>query len=108
MDKTALTEKLIAYAPDVDIHIIPDQMYAHPVKIERRKKLVFSLLDLLKSVVALLLATSLGIIFQKLKFTEANIIMIYILSVLVISVITNHQIYGLLSSIASVFISWFF
>ena len=108
MDKTALTEKLIAYAPDVDIHIIPDQMYAHPVKIERRKKLVFNLLDLLKSVVALLLATSLGIIFQKLKFTEANIIMIYILSVLVISVITNHQIYGLLSSIASVFIFNFF
>ena len=43
-------------------------------------------------------------IFQKLEFDEANIITVFVLGVLVISVTTKHQVYSLLSSIVSVLV----
>ena len=49
-------------------------------------------------------ATLLSLGFYRLGFTEANIIMVYILGVLLTSIATSHQIYSLVSSIASVFI----
>lgn len=49
-------------------------------------------------------ATLLSLLFYRFGFTEANIIMVYILGVLLTSIATSHQIYSLVSSIASVFI----
>ncbi|MDO5396699.1 MAG: sensor histidine kinase KdpD [bacterium] len=103
--KKPLTERLIEYAPNIDIHIIPDGTSA----ISRIKKcannnIVFSMRDILKSSGLLIAATWLGLLFSWLGFGEANIIMVYILSVLIISVVTKHQIYSLVSSIASVII----
>ena len=107
--KPALTEMLIAYAPNIDIHIIPD-MIGKSIYREKKKRewLIFSALDILKCVAALVVTTGLGILFQRLGFTEANIITIYILSVLIISVITTNRVYSLLSSLASVIIFNFF
>lgn len=61
-------------------------------------------LDILKSVLMLMAASVLGIIFQETGFTDTNIVNIYILSVLIISVITSKQIYSLFASLASVII----
>ena len=61
-------------------------------------------LDLLKCVGALAAASGLGILFQRWGFTEANIITVYILSVLIISATTSSWFYGMISSLASVFI----
>ena len=58
----------------------------------------------IKSCGFLLGATLLSLLFYRLGFTEANIIMVYILGVLLTSIATSHQIYSLISSIASVFI----
>lgn len=60
--------------------------------------------DIVKTIAMLVCATLLGYLFWKLGFSEANIIMMYILGVLVTSVITEHQIYSLIASIVSVIV----
>ncbi|MCI5700755.1 MAG: DUF4118 domain-containing protein [Lachnospiraceae bacterium] len=58
--------------------------------------------DVLKSILVLFLASCIGLLFQWLGFTEANIVTIYILSVLIIAVITTKRSYSLISTVASV------
>ena len=103
--KQSLTERLITYAPGVDIHIIPDQPGAG---VYREKKTpgfpALGLQDILKLVLALAAASGIGLLFEKLGFTEANIITVYILSVLIVSVVTTNRLYCLLSSMASVIV----
>lgn len=109
--KATLTERLIANAPNLDIHIIPDQ---NQMSVYRARKtgqqgtLLVSFRDTCKSIGILLAATLLGLLFGRLGFTEANIITVYILGVLIISVTTTHRIYSLISSIVSVLVFNFF
>ena len=55
--------------------------------------------DILKSALVLLGATGIGWVFDLLGFTEANIIAVYILGVLVISVIAASRLSGMLASV---------
>ena len=103
--KPTLTEKLIANAPNLDVHIIPD---AGGQKARRKSKSVFSVSDLLKNVAILILASCIGMLFRQLGVAEANIITVYVLGVLVTSVVTRHRIYSLISSIVSVLVFNFF
>ena len=104
--KPTLTEQLLSYAPEMDIHIIPDRSADAPYKPKKANSVhLHSILkNSFKSGGILLGATLLGGLFYHLGFTEANIIMVYILGVLLTSIVTSHQIYSLISSIASVFI----
>ena len=106
--KPTLTEKLIASAPNLDIHIIPDTVSNEAVyrlrKAKKRNHIIFSAADILKCIVILLSSSLIGTIFENLGFAEANIITVFVLGVLVISVITKHQIYSLISSIVSVLV----
>ena len=110
--KHTLTEKLIANAPNMDVHIIPDtdgkNAAYHTKKARWRRKIGFSLSDLLKSVAILILASCIGMLFRQLGFAEANIITVYVLGVLVTSVVTSHRIYSMISSIVSVLVFNFF
>ena len=104
--KPALTEKLIAKAPNLDVHIIPDTISEVSVyrakKAKRKFDIVSSSTDIIKSIV-ILIATSLsGFLFQGLGFEEANIIMVYVLGVLLTSVVTTNRVYSLISSVVSV------
>lgn len=106
--KPALTEKLIANAPNLDVHIIPDTI--SEVSVYRAKKarkkfdIVFSSADILKSIVILIVASLIGFLFQNLGFGEANIITVYVLGVLLTSVVTTNRIYSLISSVVSVLV----
>ena len=104
--KTPLTEQLIFYAPEIDIHIIPDYQIKKQSTYESVKKPFFRdpLQNILKSVGILFAATILCFIFDGLGFTDANMIMVYILAVLLIAVTTSQRIYSMISSIASVLI----
>lgn len=106
--KPTLTDKLIALAPNVDVHIIPDTTSSlssyRAQKVKTDKHLVFSAMDLAKSVGILIVATVIGLLFQQLGFAEANIITVYVLGVMLTSVITTHRIYSLVSSIVSVLV----
>ena len=59
-------------------------------------------------ILVLLLATLVGYAFCALGFTEANIITVYILGVLVVSVITTNSLCSLFASIVSVLVFNFF
>lgn len=64
--------------------------------------------DIWKSILILVLATLIGFFFYGCGFTEANIIAVYILGVLIISVVTTHRTYSLIASLVSVLIFNFF
>ncbi len=106
--KPTLTEKLIHLAPNLDVHIIPDTTVSTSKYLLSKPKmksyLVFSPLDILKSIGILMVASCIGTIFDRLGFTEVNIITVYILGVLITSVITTHRIYSLISAIVSVLV----
>ena len=109
--KPTLTEKLIAHAPNIDIHIIPDSIEVTHYEAPDEKKNIevrFSFHDLIVSIGLLIAATLLGYVFFGLGFTEANIITVYILGVLLISILTKYRIYALTSSLVSVILFNFF
>ena len=106
LGKPTLTEQLLSYVPEIDIHIIPDKSADatyHPRKARRSSdKNIWR--NVLKSAGILAGATLLSLLFYHLGFTNANIIMVYILGVLLTAIATPHQVYSLVSSIASVII----
>ncbi len=102
--KATLTEQLLSFVPELEIHIIPDKStetaYRPLRKVPSRTRSIF--INTVKSLSILLATTVLSQIFYHLGFTEANIIMLYILGVLLTSVATSQRIYSLVSSVASV------
>lgn len=104
--RPALTEQLLLYAPETEIHIIPNTSAAVRYRLQKiRSRGGAGILEnVLKSVAILTGATLLCLLFHRLGFTDANMIMVYILSVLLTSVVTSHPLYSLVSSIVSVFI----
>lgn len=108
LSKPTLTEKLIMLAPNLDVHIIPDNdvLFSnyHLEKTKRKKKFVFSVTDALKSICILIVASLIGVAFEYLGFTEVNIITVYILGVLITSVVTASRYYSLISSVVSVLV----
>lgn len=108
--KPNLTEKLTRYAQNLDIYIIPDadtRAQFNPEK-EKRHSFEFHPLEAVKSLLLLSAATALGSIFYLSGFSEANIITIYILSVLLTAVVTSGWIYYIFSSALSVLVFNFF
>ena len=104
--RPALTEQLLSYAPEIDIHIIPDQNAdaSYRPKKASRMRMGDVLKNTVKSLGILAGATLLCTLFDHLGFTDSNIIMVYILGVLLTSIAASHRIYSLISSVASVFI----
>ena len=101
--KPALTDQLLSYAPEIEIHIIPDK--SSEKYYETRQFYPADIFkNILKSLIIFLGATMLALLFHRMGFTDANIIMVYILGVLLTSVATSHQVYSLMSSVASVLI----
>lgn len=108
--KKALTEKLIENAPDLDIYIIPDGTAEAGYKVRRTHVMDFatSIRDGVRTAGVILAATLIGFAFSRLGFTDANIITVYILGVLIISVITSKRFYSLIASAVSVLVFNFF
>lgn len=108
--KPTLAEKLIGLSFHLDIYIIPDSEMENKYRVvrERRSEAAFSIKDILKCIFMLALATIIGNIFWKFGFSEANIITIYILCVVITAVITTRRIYSIVASLISVIIFNFF
>ena len=106
-----LTERLIALAPEVDIHIIPD---VEAYKSYRRKRLLPirpafpTAWELLLTIGILAAATVIGWVFLRLGFANANIIMVYLLGVLLTSAFTSGYTCGVLSAFLSVILFNYF
>lgn len=108
--KPTLTEQLISYAPNLDVYVIPDHETVQYQQRRKKKKEKNAILpsDILKSLGILVAATAIGSFFYKLGFSEANIITVYILGVLITAVITTKRMYSLISSVLSVLVFNFF
>lgn len=108
--KSTLTEKLIEIVPDIDIHIIQDA-----VKNRTYSKQSFtgsaekpSAKDYVLTAFIFAVCTLIGLLFQKLKFTDTNIVTIYILGVLLTSIVTDGYLCSIAGSFLSVFLFCFF
>lgn len=60
------------------------------------------MVDFFKSVIILMISTGIGFLFYSIGFSEANIITVYILGVLVTAVTTSRRIYSMVTSVISV------
>ena len=108
--KATLTEKLIEIVPDIDIHIIPDAVQTRPY---RKRPLAWylekpSAKDYFLTAFIFAACTLIGLLFQKLNFTDTNIVTIYILGVLVTSIVTDGYLCSVAGSVLSVFLFCFF
>ena len=108
--QSTLTEKLIELIPDIDIHIIPDtdktgnyQKRSFTWSMEKP-----SAKDYFLTVFIFAVCTLIGLLFQKLNFTDTNIVTIYILGVLLTSIVTDGYLCSVAGSFLSVFLFCFF
>lgn len=102
--KAHLDRQILETLEDLDVNIVYHQnVNSDEIKINKNT-FAYQSSDLLISVVVLLLATLIGMLFHYLGFSEANTITVYILGVLIIAVTTSNRIYSLISSILSVLI----
>lgn len=107
--KPTVTEKLITMAPDVDIHIIPDAYVRASYRARGAKANHWALLrDWAVSIAILASATAVGWAFSKVGFTEANIMAIYLLAVLLTAMATSSRSSYILSALGSVLVFNFF
>ena len=100
--KPAINEKLLSYLPTVDIHIIPDPVsssYPKDMKQKRPGSPNWNLRDLLLVLAVMAVATFLSYWFYMSRFSDSNIITIYILGVLIASVMTSSRVYGTLAAV---------
>ena len=108
--KATLTERLIEIVPDIDIHIIPDALKTRTYQkrsfaryVEKPSAKDYSLTAIIFAV-----CTLIGILFQRLNFTDTNIVTIYILGVLLTSIVTDGYLCSVVGSVISVFLFCFF
>ena len=108
--KSTLPEKLIEIVPDIDIHIIQDAVknrtyskrsFTEPVEKPSAK-------DYVLTAFIFAVCTLIGLLFQKLNFTDTNIVTIYILGVLLTSIVTDGYFCSIAGSFLSVFLFCFF
>lgn len=109
-ESQTVTEQLIASASNIDIYIIPD--YKSQIKGNHKKRLADQIIptwkDLLVTAGMLVIMTGLGLCFSGLGFTEANIITVYILGVLLSAILTRSHFCSLISSFCSVLLFNYF
>jgi len=101
--KKSLTDRLMNYAPDLDYFIIPDygtKVYMARRHQERDRKHL--LRDGAIFLSSMLVSTAIGFLFSHLGFTDANIIMVYLLGLLVVSISTTHRAYSMVWAVISV------
>ncbi len=110
--KAPLTEQIILNAPDVDVFIIPDSsvdIKRQSQKLNMTGKVRPAWRDFFITVSLLAASTGLGLLFTVFGFSEANIITVFILGVLIIAAFTVSTVCSIAGSLASVLLfNWFF
>lgn len=115
--KGNITDEISEYSPNLDIFIIPDMGHTgkkkyflfSPTNSEKRKKTEKLGADILKEAFMLGIATAVGLLFQKLGFLNADIIMVYLLGILLLSLYTARRYIAVSSAVFSVLLfDWFF
>ena len=107
--KFNFVDRLTELSSNIDVYIIPDTQSSFQWKALRFfKPERFSLIDSIKSIGILAACTLIGFWFFSLHFSEANIITVYILGVLLNAIVTRGRVYSVVSSVFSVLVFNFF
>lgn len=105
-------DKLIALLPGAEVHMIPDSViqpfYHRSRRLPRPRDLHLSWKDTLKTLGMLGLATLASFFLWSWESGDRNVVVIYILSVLIISRITSGYFYGIAASVLGVLAANFF
>ena len=107
----SLTDRLTEAAPDIDVYIIPDKQQARMRAKRRRLRLSMPaglLHDLPKMLLVLTAATILSVLFYKTPLSEANIITVYIMGIMIIALWTDTWVCGAIASLISVLLFNYF
>lgn len=92
-------EQLASYLTNISIYIIPNVIASdYPVRIKNQSRFLFNSKDIFIVLGIMAIATLLSMWFDQSRFSNGNIITIYILAVLLASISTGHQIYGILAA----------
>lgn len=116
--KGTITDKISEYMPELDIFIIPDtakykekarDFFPLPKRYVAAKRSEGLAIDLLKEVIMLVVTTAIGIFFRNNGFMEADIIMVYLMGILLLSLYTKRRYIAVSSSVISLLVfDWFF
>jgi two-component system sensor histidine kinase KdpD len=103
--EASLEDKLISKLSNTEIYIVPDndnvKEYKKPRSKRWRTDFQFSWKDSWKSIALLIAATLLSFLLRAWNIGDQNIIMVYLISVLVISKVTDGYAYGIVSAVLS-------
>ena len=100
--KIGHVDRIIGLAPEIDLYVIPDSEDTVSKRKYNIKNINITFSDVMKSFGILFASVLFGFILYNLDFSEANIITVFILAVLLISNKTDGFIYGGVSSLISV------
>lgn len=104
-EKISLAEQLMEYDEELEIYLIPDSRISSSYRDKKSWRYFIpkiTMKDICFSIFILVLATLIGCLFDYFGYSDANIIMIYIIGVLVNSIVTAWAGYSLISSFVSV------
>ncbi|MCR5229172.1 MAG: DUF4118 domain-containing protein [Solobacterium sp.] len=99
--KPPLTIQLMRYVPDVEIHVIPDSLAETRNQYNVLQKPRITAKDLGRTLLIMAGATGICWLIYLSRYENANIITIYILASLIVSVRTADRIYGIISAAIS-------
>ena len=104
LQRRTLADRLVSFLPDRSIYVIPDtQNEIRHMNFEHSERNISSLRrDCFLTAGILLAATFFGFFFIHIGIHESNVITLYFLAVLIISVVTDRRACGLVTSVASV------
>lgn len=109
--RDSVSEQLSRLAPNVEIFLVPDA-YDKKYKVRRKKRGRDGCkrvgVDAVICLCSLVISTLVAILFSNMGFSDANLVMVYILGVLTVSIFTRHQAWGILTSIMSILVFNFF
>lgn len=107
-----LTDKLIAYAPNLDVYVIPNKLTRTFEETQKKTSWLrwttFSWPSTLRMFLYLAIATLTGHVFETVGLAEVNIITMYILAAFIIAAKTRGRTYSVLSSLFAVILFNFF
>ena len=102
--KENFAERLTRLVPKLEIFLIPDVYDKKYVKKRKRGKRreKYTITDIGICTILLFIATGIAILFEKFRFSDSNLVMIYILGIMLTALLSRHQVTGVLYGIISI------
>lgn len=106
--RSKISERLTEFAPNLSIHIVPDQENEKFYLPQLNTTLTLSWVDIGKMLIVFTAATLLGLFFFSIGVNESNIITIYLLGILILAIWSSGWLMTIISSTMAVLLFNYF